>query len=1003
MKIKNLHIYGFGKLHNVKIDFLSPNIQLFFGENEAGKSTIMAFIHAVLFGFPTKNQSELRYEPKTGFQYGGYLTVETKEYGTVKVERVSGKSTGEVTVFFEDGTTSNSTDSIVKGMEKSLFKGVFSFNIMDIQNVKLTDLNELGSYLFSSGMIGTDQLQKLGQKLEKETDALFKPGGRKPILNEMLSTLKEKKAQLSLWKEKLEEYELLQNNVERLNDNIERLSEEQEQLHNKRQLIDYMVALTPLYKEFIQLESKLQALTNYQPFPTNGVTRLESLQKEWAFFESKITMLAEQINELSLNLNKFPNEHVFKEKFSSLENITSLQSSFEKLETELGQLINNEETVRSKIKQVKESIGLEDKSDSEIKFYETTLQTKMKLRELLFEEKQLEEEKTRLDEHFSLAKEELENCEYNIKKYKEELLSEEEKNKLNELLTNNKSREIENEILVKEKVLEQFQRTKHSQVGKNSLKSNLLLLFTLSFIFIGIAIYGFVISNFVISVIAILGLASVALLTIKKKSSDDKVDWKEEEKNVLDDLTNLKQQLSKQQITSEELNRAQKMWVENEQVEQMLVKETVLLRQHERNYEKTVSLFEAWERKKFTIEEKWKQLNKKIDLANFQLSFMEEAFEEISKLKKYLLDLEELINRKKLSEKQLNDLTRKIQSNNEVVELDYLDVKHCFYLANKEKEQIVKSKQMVDQNQEKLAIKEEEKRLLTQQQVEIVKQIEHLYELANVNTEEEYRIKAEQNAIGVELEQRVGMLSAQISQLEKMYKVNIEDWRQETDWNDKLIQAKEEIQSIDKELQQFYKEKASLKESIKALESGTTYAAVRQNYENEKALFEKLAKKWSVYETAKHLLHQTMNYYQEVKLPQVLEKATKYFHVLTDGKYVKVVTLSSEKSIVVERKDGVTFLPKELSQATIEQLYLSLRFAVASTWSNEKMFPFIMDDTFVNFDSNRTDLAIKLLVEIAEEGNQLLFFTCHPLIKDKLSRKKGTFVYVMEESTMFAT
>ena len=33
------------------------DFQVFYGENEAGKSTIMAFIHGILFGFPTKQQS----------------------------------------------------------------------------------------------------------------------------------------------------------------------------------------------------------------------------------------------------------------------------------------------------------------------------------------------------------------------------------------------------------------------------------------------------------------------------------------------------------------------------------------------------------------------------------------------------------------------------------------------------------------------------------------------------------------------------------------------------------------------------------------------------------------------------------------------------------------------------------------------------------------------------------------------------------------------------------
>ncbi|UTW70060.1 AAA family ATPase [Anaerobacillus sp. HL2] len=61
-----------------RIELLKDPIHIFLGENEAGKSTIMAFIRSVLFGFPTKLQSELRYEPRLGGRYGGSLTLETK-------------------------------------------------------------------------------------------------------------------------------------------------------------------------------------------------------------------------------------------------------------------------------------------------------------------------------------------------------------------------------------------------------------------------------------------------------------------------------------------------------------------------------------------------------------------------------------------------------------------------------------------------------------------------------------------------------------------------------------------------------------------------------------------------------------------------------------------------------------------------------------------------------------------------------------------------------------
>ncbi|MDN6731077.1 MAG: AAA family ATPase, partial [Atopostipes suicloacalis] len=60
MKIKKLVIYGYGKWIDQTFD-LNEDIQIFLGENEAGKSTLMSFIHSIFFGFPTRNSILLRY------------------------------------------------------------------------------------------------------------------------------------------------------------------------------------------------------------------------------------------------------------------------------------------------------------------------------------------------------------------------------------------------------------------------------------------------------------------------------------------------------------------------------------------------------------------------------------------------------------------------------------------------------------------------------------------------------------------------------------------------------------------------------------------------------------------------------------------------------------------------------------------------------------------------------------------------------------------------------
>ena len=76
MILEKLHIAGFGKFSDYSLDF-SPSLQILYGENEAGKSTIHAFIQAMLYGIPkgaSKREAFFQYRPFSGATaFGGSL------------------------------------------------------------------------------------------------------------------------------------------------------------------------------------------------------------------------------------------------------------------------------------------------------------------------------------------------------------------------------------------------------------------------------------------------------------------------------------------------------------------------------------------------------------------------------------------------------------------------------------------------------------------------------------------------------------------------------------------------------------------------------------------------------------------------------------------------------------------------------------------------------------------------------------------------------------------
>ena len=79
MRILDLHIDGFGKFHDLSVSF-DKDLNVVYGKNEAGKSTLHTFIRCMLFGLVgadvqpartfTANMSHGRTRPSTAAECG---------------------------------------------------------------------------------------------------------------------------------------------------------------------------------------------------------------------------------------------------------------------------------------------------------------------------------------------------------------------------------------------------------------------------------------------------------------------------------------------------------------------------------------------------------------------------------------------------------------------------------------------------------------------------------------------------------------------------------------------------------------------------------------------------------------------------------------------------------------------------------------------------------------------------------------------------------------------
>lgn len=135
MKITEIQIKNFGKLHNINIRPL-PGINVIYGENEAGKSTLQQFIRGMLFGIEKqrgragKNDSYQQYEPwNSNSYYAGGLrfTVDGKPFFLERnfyhkeksVKLVNEKDLEELSVEHGD------LEMLLGGMRKETYENTF--------------------------------------------------------------------------------------------------------------------------------------------------------------------------------------------------------------------------------------------------------------------------------------------------------------------------------------------------------------------------------------------------------------------------------------------------------------------------------------------------------------------------------------------------------------------------------------------------------------------------------------------------------------------------------------------------------------------------------------------------------------------------------------------------------------------------------------------------------------------------------------------------------------
>ena len=148
-------------------------------------------------------------------------------------------------------------------------------------------------------------------------------------------------------------------------------------------------------------------------------------------------------------------------------------------------------------------------------------------------------------------------------------------------------------------------------------------------------------------------------------------------------------------------------------------------------------------------------------------------------------------------------------------------------------------------------------------------------------------------------------------------------------------------------------------------------------------------RQYVVTEAVKRLVQEVREFRERTTRPAVLEEASTIFQLITHGRYQMVGTRDpSEGGIFVELRDTKERRSlSQLSTGTLEELSLAIRIGyIIVHGQGTHNYPIVLDDVLVNFDRSRAKAALEALSEIsARQNRQIILLTCHDREQDLYS------------------
>lgn len=305
MRLKQIKMINFGQFSDKSFDLPSKEINVFFGANEAGKSTTVAFIKQIMFGFHLRSNSSPFFEDYTPLAHvspmGGSLVFEADD-GEYELERLYAKGDktkrGILTVKKDGQVVPESLffDQIQK-IDGSFYADSFIFNQEMLGQVSSLSQEDLLERIYYLGAANSGKLLEMRDGFEKEAGKLFKKTGKKPEVNRLLKQMEDDRDNLAQTQAEFGDYEELDRDLTAKSDELKSKQQALEKLKKRAQELRDLQKELGNYQTLLDLQKQVKDMQ----FDSENYQKAQEIMAQGRNLQKTIKSLKEQLADLDDN------------------------------------------------------------------------------------------------------------------------------------------------------------------------------------------------------------------------------------------------------------------------------------------------------------------------------------------------------------------------------------------------------------------------------------------------------------------------------------------------------------------------------------------------------------------------------------------------------------------------------------------------------------------------------------------------------------------------------